>query len=110
MEPSSVTDWSEDAEDSDFQTTTLSTPQEEVEIEEKDDGPPLIDSTEEEMLGEEAEGMAAEKERREELESRYQCNICLDVCTNPVVTRCGHLFDWPCIHQVTPSSTLSSSH
>ncbi|XP_047335952.1 E3 ubiquitin-protein ligase RNF185-like [Impatiens glandulifera] len=27
----------------------------------------------------------------------YNCNICLDVASNPVVTFCGHLFCWPCI-------------
>lgn len=30
----------------------------------------------------------------------FQCNICFETATSPVVTQCGHLFCWPCIHQV----------
>ncbi|XP_067931674.1 E3 ubiquitin-protein ligase RNF185-like [Watersipora subatra] len=29
----------------------------------------------------------------------YDCNICLDTATDSVVTFCGHLFCWPCLHQ-----------
>merc|ERR1712039_207756 len=29
----------------------------------------------------------------------YECNICLEQATDPVVTRCGHLFCWGCLHQ-----------
>lgn len=31
--------------------------------------------------------------------ANFECNICLDVACEPVVTLCGHLFCWPCIHQ-----------
>jgi len=31
--------------------------------------------------------------------SFYQCNVCLDTAKDPVVSLCGHLFCWPCIHQ-----------
>ncbi|KAJ6923790.1 hypothetical protein NC652_017186 [Populus alba x Populus x berolinensis] len=31
--------------------------------------------------------------------SFYDCNICLDLATDPVVTCCGHLFCWPCLYQ-----------
>lgn len=31
--------------------------------------------------------------------SRFTCNICLDTVNEPVVTRCGHLYCWPCLYQ-----------
>ncbi|EDW33694.1 GL13244 [Drosophila persimilis] len=31
--------------------------------------------------------------------SVYECNICFDTATDAVVTMCGHLFCWPCLHQ-----------
>mmetsp|Transcript_21825 Transcript_21825/g.40157 ORF Transcript_21825/g.40157 Transcript_21825/m.40157 type:complete len:181 (-) Transcript_21825:50-592(-) len=29
----------------------------------------------------------------------FECNICLEQAYEPVVTRCGHLFCWGCLHQ-----------
>lgn len=29
--------------------------------------------------------------------SVYSCSICLDQASDPVVTKCGHLFCWPCL-------------
>jgi E3 ubiquitin-protein ligase RNF5 len=29
----------------------------------------------------------------------FECNICLDVAKDAVVSHCGHLFCWPCLHQ-----------
>merc|ERR1739848_878149 len=29
----------------------------------------------------------------------YQCNICLDTAKDAVVSQCGHLFCWPCLHR-----------
>lgn len=29
----------------------------------------------------------------------FDCNICLDFATDPVVTLCGHLYCWPCIYK-----------
>ncbi|CAD5121119.1 DgyrCDS9659 [Dimorphilus gyrociliatus] len=31
--------------------------------------------------------------------SNYECNICFDVARDAVVSMCGHLFCWPCIHR-----------
>ncbi|CAH8313239.1 unnamed protein product [Eruca vesicaria subsp. sativa] len=33
------------------------------------------------------------------VDSNFDCNICLDSVQEPVVTLCGHLFCWPCIHK-----------
>ncbi|CAI5711354.1 unnamed protein product [Hyaloperonospora brassicae] len=29
----------------------------------------------------------------------FECNICLDTVSCPVVTLCGHLYCWPCLYQ-----------
>jgi len=31
--------------------------------------------------------------------SSFECNICLDTAKDPVISMCGHLFCWPCLHQ-----------
>lgn len=31
--------------------------------------------------------------------SFFDCNICLDLASDPVVTCCGHLFCWPCLYR-----------
>lgn len=35
----------------------------------------------------------------EESERSFECNICLDTARDAVVSMCGHLFCWPCLHQ-----------
>ena len=32
-------------------------------------------------------------------ESSFECNICFEESKDPVVTRCGHLFCWACLHE-----------
>ncbi|XP_016397846.1 E3 ubiquitin-protein ligase RNF185-like [Sinocyclocheilus rhinocerous] len=29
----------------------------------------------------------------------FECNICLDTSKDAVISLCGHLFCWPCLHQ-----------
>lgn len=49
------------------------------------------------------------KEDKKDDDSMYECNICLDPAKNAVVSMCGHLFCWPCLHQwleIRPSRKL----
>ena len=32
-------------------------------------------------------------------DSRFDCNICLEPVAEPVVSRCGHLYCWPCLYR-----------
>src|SRR6476661_7510505 len=36
---------------------------------------------------------------KEEEDALFECNICLDTASQPVITFCGHLYCWPCIYQ-----------
>ncbi|XP_043282653.1 E3 ubiquitin-protein ligase RNF185-like [Venturia canescens] len=38
-------------------------------------------------------------EEKEKDDRMFECNICLDVAKDAVVSMCGHLFCWPCLHQ-----------
>ncbi|KAK4409768.1 E3 ubiquitin-protein ligase [Sesamum angolense] len=29
----------------------------------------------------------------------FECNICLDLAQDPVITLCGHLYCWPCLYK-----------
>uniref|UniRef100_A0A182NKE9 RING-type E3 ubiquitin transferase n=1 Tax=Anopheles dirus TaxID=7168 RepID=A0A182NKE9_9DIPT len=40
---------------------------------------------------------ASDEEKKDD--SMFECNICLDTAKDAVVSMCGHLFCWPCIHQ-----------
>ncbi|CAA0393499.1 E3 ubiquitin-protein ligase RMA1 [Arabidopsis thaliana] len=42
-------------------------------------------------------------------DSNFDCNICLDSVQEPVVTLCGHLFCWPCIHKWLDVQSFSTS-
>eukprot|EP00066_Takifugu_rubripes_P025947 XP_011615213.1 PREDICTED: E3 ubiquitin-protein ligase RNF185-like [Takifugu rubripes] len=39
---------------------------------------------------------ASERERER---ASFECNICLDTARDAVISMCGHLFCWPCLHQ-----------
>lgn len=41
----------------------------------------------------------SEESKREPEEGTFECNICLDTARDAVVSYCGHLFCWPCLHQ-----------
>jgi E3 ubiquitin-protein ligase RNF5 len=32
------------------------------------------------------------EEEKQEAMTRFECNICLEIATEPVITRCGHLY------------------
>jgi E3 ubiquitin-protein ligase RNF5 len=38
-------------------------------------------------------------EDRGKTAATFECNICFDMASEPVVTSCGHLFCWPCLYQ-----------
>ncbi|KAI9339949.1 hypothetical protein BDR26DRAFT_861869 [Obelidium mucronatum] len=45
----------------------------------------------------------------EEEGGMFECNICLDMASSPVVTLCGHLFCWPCLSRWITSRTRNSN-
>ncbi|KAJ0989899.1 hypothetical protein J5N97_008255 [Dioscorea zingiberensis] len=46
-----------------------------------------------------ADGSEEELEDKSKGSANFECNICLDLAKEPVVTSCGHLFCWPCLYQ-----------
>ncbi|KAJ7541240.1 hypothetical protein O6H91_10G050900 [Diphasiastrum complanatum] len=43
------------------------------------------------------EGSFSEKEGETSSAGNFECNVCLDMAVDPVLTSCGHLFCWPCL-------------
>jgi len=73
---------------------------------------PPKDTTDKMALDEEAEtssrsngtegGENTEEKKNDdkaEDERAFECNICLDTAKDAVISMCGHLFCWPCLHQ-----------
>ena len=49
-----------------------------------------------------------DEESKDVMEDRFACNICFESVTSPVVTRCGHLYCWPCLYVwLEPGMTFS---
>ncbi|XP_072956401.1 uncharacterized protein [Typha angustifolia] len=46
-----------------------------------------------------AEASEEESDEKSRSAANFECNICFDMATEPVVTSCGHLFCWPCLYQ-----------
>ncbi|XP_024520187.1 RING finger protein 5-like [Selaginella moellendorffii] len=42
-----------------------------------------------------------EGDDRDQAAGSFDCNICLELAQDPVVTLCGHLFCWPCLYKWT---------
>mmetsp|Transcript_6102 Transcript_6102/g.10534 ORF Transcript_6102/g.10534 Transcript_6102/m.10534 type:complete len:167 (-) Transcript_6102:32-532(-) len=40
----------------------------------------------------------------------FECNICLEPASDPVVTKCGHVFCWACLHQWLHQPRRSALH
>lgn len=69
--------------------------------------PPMEEEATSTLKSEATETTEENKEKDDE--SMYECNICLDPAKNAVVSMCGHLFCWPCLHQwleIRPSRKL----
>lgn len=46
-----------------------------------------------------AAGGAASSNQNTQDNGTFECNICLDTAQDAVVSMCGHLFCWSCLHQ-----------
>lgn len=57
-----------------------------------------MEEEEEKKANVEEEKKEPKKTFEEPKESIFECNICLEIPAEPMVTRCGHLFCWNCIY------------
>lgn len=63
-----------------------------------------------EVVGQSSSSAALGQQSSELLiqDARFSCNICFDAVSEPVVTRCGHLYCWPCLFRwLAPGMTRS---
>lgn len=49
-----------------------------------------------------------ELNRHQQACSRCTCNICLDLARDAVISKCGHLFCWPCLYRWLYETDLTS--
>lgn len=42
---------------------------------------------------------ASHSEQQGEQQTKFECSICLDDPSDPVVSLCGHLYCWPCLYR-----------
>ncbi|XP_030566058.1 E3 ubiquitin-protein ligase RNF185 [Drosophila novamexicana] len=61
--------------------------------------PGAAEATSSSATGPANEAGSNDKDKEPSEESLYECNICLDTAKDAVVSMCGHLFCWPCLHQ-----------
>ncbi|XP_018406113.1 PREDICTED: E3 ubiquitin-protein ligase RNF185-like isoform X1 [Cyphomyrmex costatus] len=59
----------------------------------------MMSKTREQAGSSKSSGSAGSTEEKEKDERIFECNICLDTAKDAVVSMCGHLFCWPCLHQ-----------
>ena len=70
----------------------------EFDISEDEDSSVIIEDTNPEIINPSSSNKGADKE--EEKASAFECNICFDDPSQPVLSKCGHLYCWPCIYKV----------
>jgi len=46
-----------------------------------------------------ATSSATNEDHKDQNDERFECNICFEQAKDAVVSMCGHLFCWPCIHR-----------
>jgi RING-type zinc-finger len=67
--------------------------------------PSLCDDSAVKVAAREPEAAAAPgKVARVEADTAFECNVCLELASEPVVTLCGHLYCWPCLYRCAPAA------
>jgi E3 ubiquitin-protein ligase RNF5 len=49
--------------------------------------------------GNNSEQLLQQQQQQQQQGGSFDCNICLELAQDPVVTLCGHLFCWPCLYR-----------